>query len=444
MAGGVTMRARTELSPNGARATVAVCVAAVMAAAYLAWHRPTLGMVALTALLSAPVAMARPDAFAPALVPLVALGAALSWDYLIVAVGIGALGAGVLVRCLAQEASRLPARLGWSVPCVAVLATLLVLSVDPDPRMPTVAGLPTDLATLLLGLALVAATSIVAPGPGGLARTVVLTGAAIGAYALALGDYASGRLVGLGLNPNYLGAALAVSLAAGVALVRGEGRLRWLIPATVCLVAIVQTHSRGALVAAGAGVAVGLISGRPRRSQMVGAAITLAACALLFSVANPLKDIAFGSRAELELSANNAIRTQVAQVALDLAVEHPLRGIGYGMFPFAAFADPQLRTFINTHNDYLRLAAESGVVALLLFLALLTAAVTTRGDTRLIPLRAVVATGAVTLLFANTLSNLLVSGGFWMCLGCLLAARLAARRRPTNDPVVPVRTPLKR
>jgi hypothetical protein len=59
---------------------------------------------------------------------------------------------------------------------------------------------------------------------------------------------------------------------------------------------------------------------------------------------------------------------RVAWFAVRVAAGHPLRGIG-GRFP--SYADSGFGIHIATHNDYLRLAAETGVQALAVFLVLL-------------------------------------------------------------------------
>jgi O-antigen ligase len=248
-------------------------------------------------------------------------------------------------------------------------------------------------------------------------------GAAAALYAIVAGVAVSGRLSGVGLLANYFGALLAVPVAAGVGLARAERRFLWLVPSALGVVAIVQTHSRGAAIAAAAGAAIALIAGQPPRRQIAGAAVAAVAGVVLVLVANPLTDAVVSGRNAAQLQVNNRIRLDAAHLALVEAQHHPLAGIGYGEFPKVAAADPQVDLYMNTHNDYLRLAAEAGVATLLLFLVVLGAGLFARAGPAFLPLVAGVAAGAANLFFANTLANLTVTGAFWICLGTLLAGR---------------------
>ncbi len=466
----------TRVPPWSTLGWAAAVLATGPVVAYLSIRHDTARVLALYLLAALPLALTRPDLLALGLVPLsVAVGLfAQGYLVLLAAVAVAAVGV-VVVPAVAGPAARhrYRYRLGWPVLGTAGLAVLLLVSAT-VPGGAASHGLPPGLAGLLVGLVMLAAVAVAPPDPLALARIVVLTGAAAAGYTLLLGDTPGDRLAGLGLNTNYLGALLAGPLAAGVALARrrpGPGspvrahwlaRVGWLAAAAVCLTAIVATHSRGALLAATAGVAVAVLGDRPVRQQIAGAlgAAALAGIAAL-GAASTLRELTVGSRGTEEMAFGGEIRAAAARLALDLALRHPIRGVGYGMFPELAAHDLRLGVYINTHNDYLRLAAEAGAPALLAFLALLIAGLTVRAGGALAPgrtggaptlsaaggaltlsaaggwltpVRAVVAAGAVNLVFANTLANLIVSGAFWVCLGCLLARRsrwTVARNTPT-------------
>jgi hypothetical protein len=400
-------------------------VAAGPVTAYAALRRPETALAVL-AVLGVPVALTRADLLVLALVPLSIASNVLRSGMALLLAAVVLLVASTLVashRATADLAS--PRRHGWVPVCVAVLAALLLLSVHPN-GLPTVLGLPPDLIGLLVGLALVVLVTAVPADPVAVARTVTVSGAVAAAGALLFGQLVHGRLESINLGSNYLGALLSVPLATALSLARrshGLGRLGWLAASGICLAAVLATHSRGAIVASGAGFAVALIIDRPLRQRILGAIAALAGGLILSSIANPLKDAAVGTRTANELTVNTEIRAAAARLAFHVAVEHPLRGIGYGRFPSFAATDPRLGIYINTHNDYLRLAAEAGVATLILFGALLVAALVTPVQRQYTPLRAAVAAGAVNLVFANTLANLAVSGLFWVSLGCLLAGR---------------------
>jgi O-antigen ligase len=279
-----------------------------------------------------------------------------------------------------------------------------------------------DLIFLLAGLGLLAAAVASPPPPGAVARVTALAGAVAAGCVLVIGHHVDGRLEGLGLNPNFLGALLAVPLVAAAALARRHRRPAWLLPAAACFAGMVATQSRGAFVAGAVGVTIAVIQGRGRVLQVliVSAATVLG---LVFPGAiDAAERVAVGGREAAELSQDSSIREHVAWFAARIAAEHPLRGIGYGMFPSYAEKSPRLGIYIATHNDYLRLAAEAGIPALIVFLVLAWLGVRRPASGDLAVLRAMAVAYAVGLFFANELASLLVSMAFWMSLGCLLAA----------------------
>ena len=291
----------------------------------------------------------------------------------------------------------------------------LVTSAPPAARFP-------DLIWMLAGLGLLAVAIASPPHPQRLARVTALAGALAAAYVWADGDYANGRLEGLGFNPNFVGILLALPLVAAVGLGHRTRNPAWLAPAAVCFVAIAQTQSRGAFLAAAAGISVVLVQGRPFRHQ---ALIVLAAVGIATTLPSSLdvvENITAGKRPSSELSYNSAVRGHVAEFAARVAIDHPLRGIGFGMFPSYAAESPRFGVYMATHNDYLRLAAEAGAAALAAFLALLWLGTKGRRSRDLAILRAVVVSYMVGLFFANSLANLVASTPFWLSLGCLLAA----------------------
>jgi hypothetical protein len=277
-----------------------------------------------------------------------------------------------------------------------------------------------DLFGLLAGLGLLAAAAEAPPPPGALARVIALSGGLASAYVLLSGARSEGRLVGFGLNPNYLGAFLALPFTAGIGLaVRGR-RPAWALPAAVCLAGMVATQSRGALVAAVTGVAILLIQGHRFRVQALIAGGAAMAAAVFPVAIDAVEHAVVGGRQAADLSHNTAIREQVVWFATRVAAGHPFRGIGYGLFP--SYAETHFGLRIATHNDYLRLAAETGLLTLAGFLAVLWLGLRRPAPGDLAFPRAVAGAYAVGLLFANTLSNLMVSTPFWLSLGCLLAA----------------------
>jgi O-antigen ligase len=303
---------------------------------------------------------------------------------------------------------------------VGLLGVLRGLTPSQLSRLPELIG-------LLVGLALTGLCVVASPHPRQVARVIVLSGTAAAGYALVRGGFDNTRLEGLGCNPNYLGFVLALPLVAAVGLMRYARNPRWLLPAGVCAIALSATHSRGAFLAAALGVAVVLVQGRSWlfRALLASVAVavtgTAAATGMLRSMGRHIENLGAGGRSVTDLSLSNGMRLKVAKFATRVIMGHPLRGIGYAMFPGYAERSPHFGVYLATHDDYLRLAAEAGIPALAAFLVLLWQGTRCRqvGDPAL--LRALVLAYAVILFFANPLASLVVSAPFWVALGSLLA-----------------------
>ncbi|MFL6053641.1 MAG: O-antigen ligase family protein [Actinoallomurus sp.] len=286
-----------------------------------------------------------------------------------------------------------------------------------------------DLVGLLAGLALLGVSVAASPHPRQVARVIALSGMAAAGYVLVRGGFVNVRLEGLGCNPNYLGFLLALPTVTAVGLVRYARNPRWLVPAAVCVVALFETHSRSAFLAAAAGVVLVLIQGRSWLFQLllistVAAAATAAAAGgMLQPMGRRIENLGAGGRTITDLSLSNGLRKRAAKFAVRVIIEHPLRGIGLSTFPDYAKRSPGFGVYVATHDEYLRLAAEAGIVTLIVFLVLLWLGVGRRQAGDLALLRAVVLTYGAILFFANPLANLVVSVPIWVSLGCLLASR---------------------
>ncbi len=322
----------------------------------------------------------------------------------------------VAVRAVAGFRRPRPPHLVIAALALLVLAAYFFPSAGLTPQPDRAA----DLIALLAGLGMAAATAASPPSPDAIARVTALTGGIAAGVALALGEQAGGRLQAFGLNPNYLGTYLALPLVASAGLARRHRQPLWLVPAAACLAGMVATQSRGAFVAGVAGVAIVFVHGRRPGRQALIVAVAAASGVLFPGVIRAAERIAAGGRKAAELSYDTAVRENVAWFAARVAIDHPLRGIGYGMFPRYAENSTSLGIYLATHNDYLRLAAESGIPSLIAFLALVQIGMRRRGDLGV--LRAMTAAYAAGLFFANELANLAVSTPFWLSLGCLLAA----------------------
>lgn len=180
-------------------------------------------------------------------------------------------------------------------------------------------------------------------------------------------------------NPNLAGGLAALFLLPAVALaLKAE---QWPVRDAAKIIAIalalllLLTQSRGALLASGVGLAVMSVA-RSRR-WLVGWLLLAALVAGLALWLGPavLFDNLLGRSQPLADSSLRA-RLELWQRALVLAGAFPLTGVGLGLFEAAVklLAPTELisagATFGHAHNIYLQLAAEMGLPALGLHLAL--------------------------------------------------------------------------
>jgi O-antigen ligase len=278
------------------------------------------------------------------------------------------------------------------------------------------------------------------------------------------GDVFQARIAGPLGDPNYFAQILLVLVPLGLLPGWAGGGWRRRLPFAVAVVlatATVFTYSRGGALALAlaAGLAV-LVRGVTRRMVAVAAAGLL--LALLFlpgAVARRLETlreiVPGGQREVLDPDSSIAKRRLVTRVAWDMFLDHPVLGVGAGNYatrfgPYAARTGFAAREYDDPaepqypHNLYLEIAAETGLVGLLLFAAVMVAAFGAlarawhrfrdAGEAGLADLAAALALG----LAGYLASSLFLHGHFlrylWLLLGLaaacdLLAGRVAAQRR---------------
>jgi O-antigen ligase len=209
-------------------------------------------------------------------------------------------------------------------------------------------------------------------------------------------------------NPNYMGtfAALAIALALALMTIVQSRPWRAALVGFVLVVgaALTLSQSRGAILAAFAGVAAVSIA----RSRAMAVAIVTAGVVAAF-VLYPafinwrLENLGVSRYATLVESDNTRIDGLLAGVQLFLSA--PLLGIGFGHYIQVSGDVPGVLIPINAHNWYLEVLAEQGLVGVLLWVAL-ALAVVVRLRTRSKPARTVgftiLATLAAACLFLET------------------------------------------
>jgi O-antigen ligase len=251
-----------------------------------------------------------------------------------------------------------------------------------------------------------------------------------------------GRITGGFDDPNELAAVIvpgAILAAFGFIACRGRA-LRWALLATLPVFAagLLDTDSQGGFVALMVGMAAAVAIGGPVRLHAAVVALTVGCLAFGFYLAKP--------PAPGQFTEGGESRENLWKVALTVARDHPLLGVGAGNFPVVepayALRDLNLtRADLVTrpevaHNTYIHVLADYGSVGLLLFLSLIGGALATglqaarafqlQGDREL----ELLARGQLTATLAMLAAYFFQSGQFekqlWLMLGFSVALRAVA------------------
>lgn len=250
------------------------------------------------------------------------------------------------------------------------------------------------------------------------------------------------RFSGFNANPNELGLTLALALPVawylGIADTQRRGAWVWLLYLPLGLTAILLTASRGAVAAALAAlVIVPWTLSRLRPSMKVAVYVLAAGC---FVIANRV----------VPDTSLQRIRTTGADIAsgyfggrgviwesgIAVARAHPLAGVGAGSFAFAV--ERSLYGRRSSHQTFLSVLVEEGIVGLLLFVAMIVAAA------RALPsLSAMQRRMWITLLAVVLVGSLSAAWDYrkqlWFVLGLLAAQAATPALAPTVRKVVPLR-----
>jgi O-antigen ligase len=316
--------------------------------------------------------------------------------------------------------------------------------------------------TLNLVLSLVIFTAVRKPDQAiGLAGAFV-AGATINAvYGLLFvepeGTEEAARLASGIANPNELATILvaAVALALGLAAALRDKpllRLAAFGATAICTAGVFLTGSRGGLVALGVSLVAFLLIGARFRGRFLLVAITVAFAAVGYynHVASPevrerLTDVESGSG-----------RTDLWEIGWRMVEAEPVVGVGGGNFEAVSpsfLLQPgsieRAEFFIGsapkaTHNSYLEIWAELGIVGLALFLAILgfgvyAAAKATRafanlGDPRMEVLSRSVFVAFVAVLAADFFGSRQYDKELWFLLGFVTALWAIAREWESRSP----------
>jgi O-antigen ligase len=220
---------------------------------------------------------------------------------------------------------------------------------------------------------------------------------ASGVLALGVGQAAGGRLYlpfgGTFTNPNYLAAAMCMGLLFWWFVVhnpkeRKLSRMIGIAALAVSIVVIVETGSRGALLALLVTVPFVIMQYSMANRLRVGVVLVLMLLlgfmfapglaverfALLFEPdQQPTSEAELRVQQEAEGSKQN--RLDLLKRSLQITAQHPLMGVGIGMFAVAesniAAGEGVPAMWHGTHNTYTQLSSETGITGLVLFVAVL-------------------------------------------------------------------------
>jgi O-antigen ligase len=217
-------------------------------------------------------------------------------------------------------------------------------------------------------------------------------GGAVVTAVFALGSAATGgltRLSGENANPNELAALFLPGVVLSVFAALGERRplLRWAASgaATILLVALLLTGSRGGLLGLSVALLAGIILAGAGRVRFGLVAVTLVMGSAVLVYYAALAPAEQADRVAAIGDDGGSGRTDLWRVATEVASDRPLTGVGAGNFREAearyaareidiARIDLVLDESKVVHNTYLSILSELGVVGLGLFLFLVLAA----------------------------------------------------------------------
>ncbi|MDX6720872.1 MAG: hypothetical protein QOJ63_3126 [Solirubrobacteraceae bacterium] len=222
---------------------------------------------------------------------------------------------------------------------------------------------------------------------GGLASIVIgLTGSGLSTTANAIDLATRARFSGGAGDPNYLAAGLiaAIALAAGLLPSARDPLAKLGLVATVIALAggLAATESRGGLIAALVAAGAALLLARERRAETAAFGVFAIAAVTVFLLLSPSS-----WQRITTFDAGGTGRTELWRVAVRMAGDHPIQGVGIRGFEHEAKAyvlRPGSLTFVKkiaeqpsvAHNVYLQQLAETGIVGLLLLLAVCGACLT--------------------------------------------------------------------
>ena len=229
--------------------------------------------------------------------------------------------------------------------------------------LPTGSAINTRLLALLLeGLVVSMTVASIRPNPHLVLAAVALSGLFV-AYFAYFPDYeVGGRPFALGLDPNYIGTILAVGITATATLARARSSLLLLVLAVPMVGGLLQVQGRSSVLAASVGLlgALSLSTDRLRGLLILLTVACFVAAGYLFGVRPGFG--AFTNR-RIDTVESTRIREEITLVNVNAVKSAPATGVGLGVVEELTREDPIIGATVS-HNEYLRIAAETGIPSL--------------------------------------------------------------------------------
>lgn len=172
-------------------------------------------------------------------------------------------------------------------------------------------------------------------------------------------------------NPNILAEYLIMSIPVSVALFWNSKRLIkksiFLLTSMILAGTLVLTLSRGGWVGFAFGIFVFMFLVEKRLLLLCIPVGVLSVFVLPQSIINRIQTI--GNLTD----SSNAWRITTWQITTDIIRDHWVAGVGFGYMPFKKTFETYIRTMptSHAHNTYLEIAAELGIVGIILFIILI-------------------------------------------------------------------------
>jgi O-antigen ligase len=276
-------------------------------------------------------------------------------------------------------------------------------------------------------------------------------------------------------NPNDLAFSLLLLIPFAVLVIKSESLWNW--KTIACLLAILfailktlKTGSRAAMVTTAVCLAILLLAGKMKtKLKIVGlitAIVAIAAVTLPTQTLERYGTIFSGTSAEDSMSndelsavASATSRKMLLEESVRLMLEHPLLGVGPGIFTAALAVEQKARgqamSWHEAHNSYTQIGSEMGIPAFLIYLAILIyclkRAVSIYRQTRKDPARIAICRMAASLSMAlviyavcATFGNYSYTFQFPVLAGLVQAFDVCVRKEMSRAPlIVPARLPVR-